>query len=52
VHLTNIHWSEEFRHHYLIAPIALGQIAGLGADGYVLALQFLLAKLNGTGLMK
>lgn len=44
VHLTNIHAREEFRHHSYVAPIATGQIAGLGAVGYHLALQYLLAR--------
>ena len=42
VHVTNIHAREAFRHSSLIAPIAIGQIAGLGVDGYRLALQFLI----------
>jgi len=44
VHLTNIHAREEFRHRSVIAPIAAGQIAGLGAVGYHLALQYLIAR--------
>ena len=42
VHLSNIHSREEFRHHSVISAIARGQIVGLGADGYRLALEFCL----------
>jgi 3-dehydroquinate dehydratase-2 len=39
VHLSNVAAREEFRHHSYIAPIAAGSIVGLGALGYVLALE-------------
>lgn len=40
VHLSNIHKRESFRHHSYISDIAVGVIAGLGADGYESAVRF------------
>ncbi|MET9968525.1 type II 3-dehydroquinate dehydratase [Streptomyces sp. NPDC006356] len=44
VHLSNIWARESFRHESVLAPLASGLIVGLGADGYRLAAQALLAK--------
>jgi 3-dehydroquinate dehydratase-2 len=39
VHISNIHAREEFRHHSVISAVATGVIAGLGVDGYRLAIE-------------
>jgi len=41
VHISNVHAREDFRRHSYVSPVASGVIAGLGVDGYVLALRWL-----------
>ena len=38
LHISNIYKREEFRHKSMISAIATGIICGLGANGYILAI--------------
>ncbi len=44
VHISNIHKREVFRHHSYVSTRADGVIAGLGIDGYCVALRHLIAR--------
>lgn len=46
VHLSNVYKREPFRHTSVVAPVATGQIAGLGWRGYLLALEWLLREVG------
>jgi 3-dehydroquinate dehydratase-2 len=45
VHLSNVHAREPFRRHSYFSDIAVGQVVGLGALGYELALRAAAARL-------
>ena len=47
VHLSNIYAREDWRAESIVAPIARGQITGLGWQGYVAALQILVSEIRG-----
>jgi 3-dehydroquinate dehydratase-2 len=44
VHISNVHAREPFRAHSYVSPVATGVIAGLGVQGYELALRYLAAQ--------
>jgi 3-dehydroquinate dehydratase-2 len=44
VHMSNVAKREAFRHHSYLTPVVEGVIAGLGAQGYLLALRFLVGR--------
>ena len=46
VHLSNVHSRETFRHHSYFSDLAVGVITGLGSEGYLLALEYLLSQIN------
>lgn len=46
LHLSNVHAREPFRRHSYLSDVAVGVIAGFGADSYELALEAALRKLG------
>ena len=48
VHLSNVYAREPFRHHSYFTDIAIGVISGLGAQGYIAALDYAINTLAPT----
>ena len=46
VHLSNVHAREPFRHQSYFSDKAVGTITGLGAQGYLLAFDYIVAALS------
>jgi 3-dehydroquinate dehydratase-2 len=46
VHLSNVFAREPFRHHSYFSDLAVGVISGLGSEGYLLALEYVLNRLK------
>lgn len=46
VHLSNVFAREAFRHHSYFSDLAVGVISGLGSEGYLLALEYVLNRLE------
>lgn len=48
VHLSNIYARETFRQHSFFSDLAVGVISGLGAEGYLLALNAAITRLSSS----
>jgi 3-dehydroquinate dehydratase II len=48
LHISNIHRREEIYHRSLVSKVATGVIAGLGAEGYPLAVRWLIGRIETT----
>ncbi len=46
VHISNIYKRESFRHVSVTAPACVGQISGLGTQGYFLAIDYFIRSLS------
>lgn len=42
VHISNVHAREEFRRHSYLSDLAVGVLAGFGAHGYTMAMDYLI----------
>ena len=48
IHISNVHARENFRQHSYFSDVAIGVIAGLGTQGYELALQAAMSRLTSS----
>lgn len=48
VHISNIYSREQFRRHSVLAEVCIGQISGLGCQGYIYAMDALIRYLKGV----
>ncbi|CAN5307727.1 type II 3-dehydroquinate dehydratase [soil metagenome] len=46
VHLSNVHAREEWRRHSVISPAVDAVVAGMGAEGYVAAVRYVLTRIG------
>ena len=52
VHISNVHAREAFRETMVLSAVCKGVITGLGWSGYLYALEYLVATLEGKGSEK
>ncbi|MUM18443.1 type II 3-dehydroquinate dehydratase [Mycobacterium sp. CBMA271] len=48
VHISNVYAREEFRHKSYLSALATGVIVGLGVQGYLLALRYVVGAVAGS----
>ena len=48
VHISNVYAREPFRHHSVIAGVALGQVSGLGWRGYLAAVEAVIERVRSS----
>ena len=49
VHLSNVHAREAWRRHSVVSPAVDAVVAGMGAEGYLAAVRYVLGRVAGRG---